>query len=204
MNFEFSSITFAEKKQFLVRFKLIRVSFSNCVVSIKLTIYTKEFAENNILIIELQTKIHKFYIRERERFTGNEDVRTTMLAVIDEEIGIWSIWRCILARVCVSRPLRHIVASLSISHTGSGEVRKSSRRKQISPGEWRRTQKKDSAANFIKTTLILFQCVDYIITFFAPQVTLFCNFDHLNYLTLFHVHNHICRASLDQTLIFVV
>jgi hypothetical protein len=32
---------------------------------------------------------------------------STVLAVINEEIGLWSLWSSILAGVCMRRPLRH-------------------------------------------------------------------------------------------------
>lgn len=39
--------------------------------------------------------------------TGDKDVRTAVLAVIDEEIGVGTVGNCVLARVCVRCPLRH-------------------------------------------------------------------------------------------------
>lgn len=40
--------------------------------------------------------------------TGDEDMRTAVLAVIDEEIGVGTVGNCVLARVCVRCPLRHL------------------------------------------------------------------------------------------------
>ena len=50
--------------------------------------------------------------REREREgwggqTSDEDMRSAVLAIIDKEVSVRTIRCCVLARVCMRRPLRH-------------------------------------------------------------------------------------------------
>ena len=71
--------------------------------------------------------------------TGDEDVGGAVLAVVDEEVGLWALRQRVLARVCVGRPLRHPPAR-SLSCSGG-------RRTGTASGAWRVTPPTDGLSS---------------------------------------------------------